>query len=208
MSEEVRILVVEDNPADTDLIREALPETGPVSFRIESVARLAEAAPQAAAEPTLSIARFEDLIALAAEKRDLVVRTALERDVRLVHFEDGRLEIAFEPGASKSLVTDLARKISGWTGRRWMVVVSGEQGAPTVRSQQIVQKADLKAGAEADPLVQAVLNRFPGAEIVAVRRAADEVVPAPANGEDEAPPVDEPSAFGMHGRPDDVDDDF
>ncbi len=43
MSEEVRILVVEDNPADTDLIREALPETGPVSFRIESVARLAEA---------------------------------------------------------------------------------------------------------------------------------------------------------------------
>jgi DNA polymerase-3 subunit gamma/tau len=191
--------------------RAAMPQSAPRTSAAparEPVARLAETAPQAAAEPTLSIARFEDLIALAAEKRDLVVRTALERDVRLVRFEDGRLEIAFEPGASKSLVTDLARKISGWTGRRWMVVVSGEQGAPTVRSQQIVQKAELKAGAEADPLVQAVLNRFPGAEIVAVRRAADEVVPAPANGDDEAPPVDDASAFGMHGRPDDVDDDF
>jgi putative two-component system response regulator len=37
------VLVVEDNQADVDLIREALPETGPVSFQIESVSRLSEA---------------------------------------------------------------------------------------------------------------------------------------------------------------------
>jgi DNA polymerase III subunit gamma/tau len=193
--------------------RAAMPQSAPRAMMTptmaaparEPVARLAETAPAAATEPVIAIARFEDLIALAAEKRDLVVRTALERDVRLVRFEDGRLEIAFEPGASKSLVSDLARKISNWTGRRWMVVVSGEPGAPTVRSQQVAQKAELKAGAEADPLVQAVLNRFPGAEIVAVRRAADEAVPSPVHGDDDVPPVDDASAFG--GRPDDVDDD-
>jgi DNA-binding response OmpR family regulator len=39
----LRILVVEDNPADADFIRELLPETGPASFQIESVARLADA---------------------------------------------------------------------------------------------------------------------------------------------------------------------
>ena len=39
MSEKLRILVVEDNPADTDLI----PEMLPASFQIESVARLAAA---------------------------------------------------------------------------------------------------------------------------------------------------------------------
>ena len=122
----------------------------------------------------IAIARFEDLIALAAEKRDLVVRTALERDVRLVRFEDGRLEIALEPGASKTLVGDLARKISAWTGRRWMVVVSAEPGAPTVKAQAAAQKAELKRGVEADPLVQAVLSRFPGAEIVAVREGLQE----------------------------------
>ena len=43
MKQELRILLVEDNPADADLIRELLPEQGPVSFQIESVARLAEA---------------------------------------------------------------------------------------------------------------------------------------------------------------------
>src|SRR6185436_16501935 len=40
-----------------------------------------------AAAPTLAVASFPALIALAAEKRDLAIKTALERDVRLVRFE-------------------------------------------------------------------------------------------------------------------------
>ena len=40
VSRALRILVVEDNPADADIIREVLPTTGPVSFHVESVARL------------------------------------------------------------------------------------------------------------------------------------------------------------------------
>jgi DNA-binding response OmpR family regulator len=43
MSEKLRILVVEDNPADADFIHEMLPESGTVSFHIESVSRLSEA---------------------------------------------------------------------------------------------------------------------------------------------------------------------
>ncbi len=46
---------------------------------------------------------FADLIALAAEKRDLATKSALERDVRLVRFEDGMLELALEPSARKTL---------------------------------------------------------------------------------------------------------
>jgi len=43
MSEGARVLIVEDNPADVDLIRDALPETGPIRFHVESVPRLSEA---------------------------------------------------------------------------------------------------------------------------------------------------------------------
>ena len=43
MREILRILIVEDNPADTDFIQELLPVTGPVSFQVESVVRLSEA---------------------------------------------------------------------------------------------------------------------------------------------------------------------
>ena len=94
------------------------------------------------ADQVVVLARFEDLIALAAEKRDLTIKAALERDVRLVRFEDGQLEIGVLPSAAKTLVGDLSRKLAAWTGQRWMVAVSSEEGAPTVRQQMESEKAD------------------------------------------------------------------
>src|SRR6266566_3533446 len=180
----------------------------------EPIARLPEAQPSA---PPLVVARFEDLIVLAAQKRDLGVKLALERDVRLVRCEDGRLEIGLERSAAKTLVNDLARTFSQWTKRRWMVVVSAEEGQPTVRAQNDARQAELKTGLRADPLVQAVLSRFPGAEIVDVRKGAA-VLPQglpPGGSEDAAPelsPDDDGSAFGAQfpnsERSDEVDDDL
>ena len=43
MSEKLRVLVVEDNPADVDFIHEMLPQAGPLNFKIESVERLSKA---------------------------------------------------------------------------------------------------------------------------------------------------------------------
>ncbi|HEY2426287.1 MAG TPA: DNA polymerase III subunit gamma/tau [Pseudolabrys sp.] len=140
-----------------------------------------------AAAPTLSVGSFEELIALAAEKRDITVKMALERDVRLVRCEDGQLEIAIEPSAPKTLVHDLQRKLTGWTGKRWIVVVSKEQGAPTMRAQAEAQQAEIERDVQSDPLVQAVLTRFPGAKIVGVTQNAPDAADsaAPGDGEQE-----------------------
>jgi DNA polymerase-3 subunit gamma/tau len=177
------------------------------------------AAPTSAPAPR-ALASFADLIALAVEKRDLPLKTVLERDVRLVRFEDGKLEVALEPSASKALVGNLARKLNALTGRRWMVVLSTEQGAPTVKSQMQARQAEIERGVQADPLVQSVLAQFPGAEIVAVRarEAADTGLPPIAEADGEAdgdadepgaePPIeDDAPAFGVHGHVDDMDDD-
>jgi DNA polymerase III subunit gamma/tau len=154
-------------------------------------AALAAAAPAAISEPhseassppVRAVASYPELVALAGEKRDLTIKSALDRDVRLVRFEDGKLEIALEGGAPKTLVGDLSKKLSEWTGRRWMVVVSGEAGEPTLWAQAQTRKAELKDDVRSDPLVQAVLKRFPGAEIVDVRPPSD----APAANADELP---------------------
>ena len=163
--------------------------------------------PAPAAPPPVAVQGFPDLIALANEKRDLATKTALERDVRLVRFEDGRLEIALEPSARKTLVNDLSRKLNEWTGRRWMIVVSAEQGAPTVRAQSETRRAELEQGVRADPLVQAVLARFPGAEIVDVRKR-DDIAPPSTDPDEPAgePPLDDTPAFGERRAPDGADD--
>jgi DNA polymerase-3 subunit gamma/tau len=152
-------------------------------------------APEPAATP-LVINTFEELVALAAEKRDIQAKISLQRDVRLVHCENGRLEIALEPGAAKTLVNDLSRKFQQWTGRPWMVVVSSEQGAPTLKSQAEAREATLKHGVRSNPLVKAVLDRFPGAEIIGVRgqgEAPAEMAPPPPD--EDAPPADD-EGFG------------
>jgi DNA polymerase III subunit gamma/tau len=154
---------------------------------------IAQPAQRPQAESGLVIATFSELVALAASKRDLQIKAALERDIRLVRCEDGRLEIALEAGASKTLVNDLSRKLQQWTGKRWMVVVSAEPGAATLRSQAEAKQAELETGVRADPLVQAVLGRFPGAEIVGVRGPGGEPPVPSAPTDDDAPPLDDDS---------------
>src|SRR6202166_3605047 len=155
-----------DMPSRSDMPRGG----GGTRSQLASAAPLQEPVARGAEDnaPARALARFEDLIALAAEKRDVSLKSALERDVRLVRFEDGQLEIALEPSAAKMLVGELSKKLHDWTGRRWMVVVSAEPGAPSLRSQAEERKTQLKSDARSDPLVQAVLTRFPGAEIVEV----------------------------------------
>ena len=170
------------------------------------VAQLSEASPEA---PPLVIGRFADLIALAAQKRDLGIKAALERDVRLVRCEDGRLEIVLQQSATRTLVNDLSRKLAQWTGRRWMVVVSAEAGEPTVHAQSEARQVELKTGVRADPLVQAVLARFPGAEIVDVRQAGSAAAPSgrdPDGAMPEPPPADD-GAYGADWQAGDTDDD-
>lgn len=129
--------------------------------------------PQGAA-PQLRITSFTQLVALAGQKRDLMTKGALEGDMRLVRFEEGRLEVALEPNASKTMISELAKKFEMWTGRRWTVIVSNEQGQPTLRSVNQAAKQEHARTAEADPRVQEVLSRFPGAKVVEVRRLAPE----------------------------------
>ncbi|UPK27527.1 DNA polymerase III subunit gamma/tau [Bradyrhizobium sp. 195] len=129
--------------------------------------------PQGAA-PVLRVTSFTQLVALAGQKRDIMTKSALEGDMRLVRFEEGRLEVALEPNAAKTMISELAKKFEQWTGRRWTIVVSNEQGQPTLRSVNQAAKQEHARTAEADPRVQEVLSRFPGAKVVEVRRLAPE----------------------------------
>lgn len=139
-----------------------------------SSVQMSSPAPHAAIEgqPQIVLTTFAALVTLAGTKRDLQIKTALEADVRLVRFEDGRLEIALERSAARSLVSELSRKLEQWTGKRWTVIVSNEQGQPTLRSQAKAAKEKLTDGVHADPRVQAVMAKFPGAQVVEVRHVA------------------------------------
>ncbi|MGN8114934.1 DNA polymerase III subunit gamma/tau [Labrys sp. 22185] len=210
-----RLCYAADLPSPDDLIRQltenggSLPSRGPAAAppapppaapraQLITAATQAQFQPQpqhtpipgpaSAAQPGRTLASFAEIVGLAMEKRDLPLKLALERFVRLVAFADGRLDIALEPGSPQGLVNDLSRKLSDWTNKRWLVVLSSEKGEATLRELAEARQAAVLSGIRADPFVRAVMERFPGAEIVDIRDNApvetQSLAPAPDDGGD------------------------
>ena len=125
-----RHLRIDDGILDAGFVsRRAPPPRRAPAPRPPRARRCPRRCAQAQAAPAaLRIATFPELVALAGEKRDLLTKGALEADVRLVRIEDGRLELAMERSAARTLINDLSRKLEQWTGRRWTVIVSNEAG--------------------------------------------------------------------------------
>ncbi len=138
-----------------------------------------EASPQEAAapdhEPSFADPKsFEDLVALAGEKRDLKLKNALTEQVRLVRFRPGHLELNPVAQAPKELGQDLMRKLKAWTGRVWIVALSGEEGAAPLGQQRREREAKEIEAIRNHPQVKQVLDQFPGARIAAVRPAVQD----------------------------------
>jgi DNA polymerase-3 subunit gamma/tau len=115
---------------------------------------------------------FEDVVALADQKRDLKLKNALLEQVRLVHFKPGNIELKPLPTAAPDLLQELMRKLKAWTGRVWIVAVSDKEGAEPLGAQRRAREAREIDQVRAHPAVQEVLQRFPGARIAAVRPAS------------------------------------
>jgi DNA polymerase-3 subunit gamma/tau len=152
----------------------------------ESPPSAANAASTAAGAASSAPTSFAGLVALAAERRDLKLKADLERLVRPVAIAPGKLEIALEPGAGPGLPGEIARKLEAWTGQRWLVLVAQEGGEPPLAEQARGRRDGLFREAREHPSVKAVLERFPGAEIVDVRER-DLMIASPDPAAEEEP---------------------
>lgn len=135
------------------------------------------AEPQLHTKPALPQPQtLADLVALADKNRDLQLKANIERDLHLVRFEQGRITCRLADGASRTLANDLSKKLQEWTGERWIVALSSEAGAPTLRAQKHAAENQEKAQAENHPLVAAILKAVPGAKIIDVRDNAPDYI--------------------------------
>ncbi len=135
-------------------------------------------APAKPPAPAVRLARFEDVVALARDKRDIQLVQALERDARLDRFEQGSIAFSLIDGASSGLAQTLAKRLQEWTGERWMVALAPGSTAPTLREAQAAREAERATGAAAHPVVRKVLERFKGSRIVEVRTPETAAAPA------------------------------
>jgi len=112
---------------------------------------------------------FAEVVALFDKRREALLRAHLWSDIHLVHFEPGRIEFRRGAGAPLDIANRVGELLTEWTGTRWLPMLSEAEGEPTLREQEEGRQRDLRNEVTSHPLVQAVLETFPGATIAAVR---------------------------------------
>jgi DNA polymerase-3 subunit gamma/tau len=136
--------------------------------------------PQAASstEPVAVLNTFEDMLALIDRKRDISLKLDVERFVRPISFRTGAIEYEAAPGAPNNLAQRLVGRLKEWTGERWLIAAQGGGGAESLWERQKREERDVRAQIEQDPFVLAVMESFPGAEIIGIRTLPQADAPA------------------------------
>ncbi|MGE0240629.1 MAG: DNA polymerase III subunit gamma/tau, partial [Parvibaculaceae bacterium] len=140
-------------------------EAGQLAVAVEP----AERKPEPKSVETRPFAHLRDVTAYIGEKRDIKLKNQIETLMRPIRVAPGQIEVALESSAPPGLPGELARKLEAWTGMRWMVLVTREGGEKPLAQQTKDQKDTIFRETREHPDVQAILKRFPGAEIVDVR---------------------------------------
>ncbi len=214
----IRLCYVADLPPPGDLVRRLTeqgvtagapqaappPSGGGVRAVANGAPRTAIAAQPMAAPAGPRLAGFREVAALASERREALLHGHLVHSVHLVRFAPPVIELRPQADAPRDLAAKLAAMLLDATGTRWTIALSTATGEPTLAEQGVAADGARRIAAAAHPLVQAILDAFPGARIDSVHDARTDayglITDAPAlGGEPEGPefaPVDADYADG------------
>lgn len=149
----------------------------PPRLRMVSSGGMAVAAPVQAAAPVVQpVAPVEpapppvprtwrEAVALVREQREAILHGQLRHAAHLISFAPGRIVLRFERGVPSDIVPQLRRVLDRATGISWQIEAGQEDGEPTLDAQGAEVIQFRRREAEAHPLVRAILNAFPDAQL-------------------------------------------
>ena len=108
---------------------------------------------------------FEKLIEITNDKKEIELKFDLERNVRVVKFETGKIDISFNEKLSKNFVRSLTEKLKLWTGERWIISLSKEIGKSTIFENKEIYKKKLLQDALESEVYKKIKENFPDAEL-------------------------------------------
>ena len=115
------------------------------------------------------VTSLDDLLAMAEKKRDIRFKLLLRNNFSAISFEPGKIEFKPVGDAPGDMARQLGERLHEWTGNRWEIVASQDEGAATIRDVEVAAREKHFSDAENDPVVAAVLKAFPRSKILDVR---------------------------------------
>ncbi len=113
---------------------------------------------------------FYELLEICSSKKEIKLRYELEKNVNLVKFENGRIEIAFNDNLDKNFVKDLSTKLLEWTNQRWIISFSKNKGEMSIKEKEKNMQLELIEKAKKSEPYKDMLDYFPDAELIEVKK--------------------------------------
>ncbi len=114
----------------------------------------------------LEITSFQDLINQANNKKEIELKYDLERNVKLVSFNKGKIDISFNEKLNKNFIKNLTEKLLEWTNERWIISLSKNPGAKSVFEKNLESKKNQIQDFDKSKISKEIKSAFPDAVLI------------------------------------------
>ena len=120
-------------------------------------------------EPKIEIVSFKDLIYLANKDKEIELKYDLERNVKLVSFNKGKIDISFNEKLNKNFIKNLTEKLLKWTGERWIISLSKNIEAKSIYEKDLEDKNLKISEFKKSKIASELQTAFPDAELINIK---------------------------------------
>ncbi len=121
----------------------------------------------------LKINNFEDIVDLANQENEIELKYDLERNVKLVSFREGKIDISFNEKLNKNFIKILSEKLFSWTGDRWIISLNKKIGEKTIFEKKTETKNHQISEAKKNKKILSLLETFEDATLINVQKEDD-----------------------------------
>ena len=113
---------------------------------------------------------FEDIVKLANQENEIELKYDLERNVKLVNFRNGKIDISFNEKLNKNFIKILTEKLYSWTGERWIISLNKKIGDKTLFEKKMSQKTIKLLKQKKMIILKKLLDAFDDADLINVQK--------------------------------------
>ncbi len=114
----------------------------------------------------IEITSFQDLINLANKEKEIELKYDLERNVKLVSFNRGKIDISFNEKLNKNFIKNLTEKLLTWTDERWIISLSKNNNVKSIYEKNLEDKNNIIEEFKKSKVAQDIQKAFPDAKLI------------------------------------------
>ena len=109
------------------------------------------------------------MIDQANKEKEVELKFDLERNVKLVSFNRGKIDISFNEKLNQNFIKSLTEKLLLWTGERWIISLSKNNDAKSIYEKNMEKKSSKLEEFKNSDLARQIEKAFPDARIIDIR---------------------------------------